>query len=176
MQEVPTKPHLMAMRYTSLLLLCLAPSLTAATEPEPKKTVDFERQIQGMLGKLGCNSGSCHGSFQGKGGLYLSLFGYSAEKDYISLTRDAYGRRINLNDPDQSLMLRTATGQISHGGGQRLSKDSPEFRLLRDWIVQGAKWDKGTGEVKRLVVEPGLFKLENALSRQDAERRGQFDH
>jgi hypothetical protein len=152
----------MAMRSFSLLLLCLAPALTMATEPEPKKTVDFERQIQGMLGKLGCNTGSCHGSFQGKGGLYLSLFGYSAEKDYVSLTRDAYGRRINLNDPDQSLMLLKATGQITHGGGQRLAKDSPEYQLLRDWIVQGAKWDKGTGEVNRLAVEPARHKFEKA--------------
>ena len=38
--------------------------------------VDFERHIMGLFGRLGCSAGSCHGSFQGKGGLQLSLFGY----------------------------------------------------------------------------------------------------
>ncbi|HUR56028.1 MAG TPA: hypothetical protein VMZ71_17965, partial [Gemmataceae bacterium] len=30
------------------------------------QTVDFERHVMGLLSKVGCNSGSCHGSFQGK--------------------------------------------------------------------------------------------------------------
>ena len=37
--------------------------------------VDFERHVMGLFSKLGCNSGSCHGSFQGKNGFRLSLFG-----------------------------------------------------------------------------------------------------
>src|SRR4029079_11517972 len=100
-----------------------------------------------------------HGSFQGKGGLYLSLFGYSAEKDFLSLTHDAQGRRINLNDPEQSLMLLKPTAQVSHGGGQRLKKESPEYQLLRQWIADGAKWHKGTGNVKELEVRPNEFKF-----------------
>jgi hypothetical protein len=143
-------------------LIALLPGVSLGSEPGAPKAIDFERQIQGMLGKLGCNTGSCHGSFQGKGGLYLSLFGYSAEKDHLALTRDAFGRRINVNDPDQSLMLLKATGQLSHGGGQRLPKNSTEYQLLRDWIAQGAKWDKGTGEVKRLEVTPAHYKFEKA--------------
>jgi hypothetical protein len=35
------------------------------------------------LGRLGCNSAACHGAFGGgRGGLQLSLFGYSAKIDY----------------------------------------------------------------------------------------------
>src|ERR1700722_18040437 len=74
--------------------------------------VDFERHIMGLFGRMGCNSGSCHGSFQGKGGLRLSLFGYDPAKDYVTLTRDLAGRRINLADPDASLLLLKATGQV----------------------------------------------------------------
>ena len=43
--------------------------------------VDFERHIMGLFGRMGCNAGSCHGSFQGKGGFRLSLFGYEPAKD-----------------------------------------------------------------------------------------------
>ncbi|MCI0705089.1 MAG: hypothetical protein L0241_28850, partial [Planctomycetia bacterium] len=39
------------------------------------KNVDFERHVMGLLSKVGCNAGSCHGSFQGKNGFRLSLFG-----------------------------------------------------------------------------------------------------
>src|SRR5919202_495670 len=81
----------------------------------PLEKVDFERHVMGVLGRMGCNPGSCHGSFQGRGGLRLSLFGYDPQMDYLALTRDAQGRRINPVDPDRSLMLLKATGQIPHG-------------------------------------------------------------
>ena len=81
------------------------------------KKVDFERHLMGVFGRMGCNSGSCHGSFQGKGGLRLSLFGYDPEKDYLALTRDLQSRRINPTDPDSSLVLLKATGQVPHEGG-----------------------------------------------------------
>src|SRR5579872_3767656 len=76
-------------------------SVSAAVNlPGDKKleNVDFERHIMGLLGRAGCNSGSCHGSFQGKGGFRLSLFGYDPDKDYVALTRDALGRRVNTAD------------------------------------------------------------------------------
>src|SRR5437870_10101036 len=86
--------------------------LDAATQ---ETKVDFERHVMGLLGRMGCNSGSCHGSFQGKGNLRLSLFGYDPEKDHQALTRDSLGRRINRVDPDQSLLLQKPSGQVQHG-------------------------------------------------------------
>src|SRR5439155_1045261 len=80
------------------------------------KQVDFERHVMGLFGRAGCASGSCHGSFQGKGGLRLSLFGYEPDKDYLALTREAQGRRLNTSDPDSSLVLLKATGQVKHEG------------------------------------------------------------
>src|SRR5438552_929264 len=59
------------------------------------EAVDFERHIMGILGRTGCAGGSCHGSFQGKGGFRLSLFGYDPDKDYVAITRDSNARRIN---------------------------------------------------------------------------------
>jgi hypothetical protein len=116
--------------------------------------VDFERHLMGLFGRMGCSSGSCHGSFQGKGGFRLSLFGYEPEKDFIALTRDLGGRRIDVADPDRSLVLLKATGQVDHGGGRRFSKGSWQYQLLREWIADGARWRKGSGEVARITVMP----------------------
>ena len=79
---------------------------TGGTLPQ----VDFERHVMGLLSKAGCNSGSCHGSFQGKGGLRLSLFGYEPSMDAASFTRDNLGRRVNVVNPDDSLILLKASG------------------------------------------------------------------
>ena len=116
--------------------------------------VDFERHVQGLLGRMGCNAGACHGSFQGKGGLYLSLFGYSAEKDYLSFSRDGMGRRVSSVSPDESLMLLKATAQVPHGGGKRFEKGSWQYQIIRAWIAGGAKWQPGSGVVTRMEVTP----------------------
>jgi hypothetical protein len=120
-------------------------------------SVDFERHVMGLFGRMGCNSGSCHGSFQGKGGFRLSLFGYDPQKDFLALTRDLEGRRINRADPDNSLLLLKATGQVEHGGKQRFAKGSWPYQLLRQWIVQGADWNKGSGEVQSIAILPAEF-------------------
>jgi hypothetical protein len=111
----------------------------------------------GLFGRLGCNAGACHGSFQGKNGFRLSLFGYDPAKDHAALTRDVYGRRINPVDPDRSLLLLKATGQVAHGGGRRFSRGSWQYRMLREWIATGARWNKGQGAVAELTVSPGEF-------------------
>jgi hypothetical protein len=141
----------------------LAPAVVAA-ETTPAKPgngarVDFERHIMGLFGRAGCNSGSCHGSFQGKGGFRLSLFGYDPEKDFYALTREAMGRRINPADPDASLLLLKATGQTEHGGGKLFEKSSWQYQLLREWIVAGAKWTNGSGAVAGLATVPPEYRF-----------------
>src|SRR5262249_28291048 len=99
-------------RWAPLLALAFlasdAPARAAVNLPQggTVEKVDFERHVMGLLGRMGCASGSCHGSFQGKGGLQLSLFGYDPEKDHQALVRDASGRRIDRADPDRSLVLQ----------------------------------------------------------------------
>jgi hypothetical protein len=116
--------------------------------------VDFERHVMGVFGRMGCNSGSCHGSFQGKGGFRLSLFGYDPAKDYLALTREAEGRRINFADPDNSLLLLKATGRVPHEGQARFGRDSWAYRLLRTWIADGAKRQPGSGIVAKIAIDP----------------------
>jgi hypothetical protein len=139
-------------------VLALAPTGARAAVEAPGKNrmerVDFERHIMGLFGRMGCNAASCHGSFQGKGGFRLSLFGYDPEKDYYALTRDVLGRRINPVDPDHSLLLLKATGQIEHGGGRRFDRESWQYQAFRQWIVSGAPWRKGSGEVAGIKISP----------------------
>jgi len=129
-------------------------SLRADETGAPIGKVDFERHVMGLFGRLGCNSGSCHGSFQGKGGFRLSLFGYEPEKDYRAVTRDLEGRRIDRNNPDNSLLLLKSTGRVDHGGQVRFGKDSEAYRMIRSWIAQGAKWTPGSGKVLSLRTTP----------------------
>jgi hypothetical protein len=141
-----------------LLSLGLLPQPTRAGVKLPNhKTlprVDFERHVMALFGRLGCNAGACHGSFQGKGGFRLSLFGYEPDKDYAALTRNVLGRRVNPVDPDRSLFLLKATGQVPHGGGRRFPRNSWQYQLFREWIVRGARWQKESGKVAALVVAP----------------------
>src|SRR5216683_395513 len=139
-------------RYLTVLVGALiVPALSAQAAPVklPNGTqiteVNFERHVANLLGKMGCNAGACHGSFQGKGGLYLSLFGYSPEKDFQAFTRDGMGRRVNVSEPDRSLMLLKATAQVSHEGGKRFDKNSWQYRIIREWIAQGRPWEAGSG-------------------------------
>lgn len=117
------------------------------------RAVQFERHVAALLGKAGCSAGSCHGSFQGKGGLRLSLFGYSPELDHRALTRDGMGRRVNFADPDRSLLLLKATAQVSHGGGKRFDKASWQYGVLRAWIADGCQHERAAA-VARLDVSP----------------------
>lgn len=153
--------HSTRFRSFSLSLVCtllsLAPAgATTVVLPDGSTLgqVDFERHVMGLLGRTGCNAGACHGSFQGKGGLYLSLFGYSPEKDHQAFTREGMGRRINTVKPDESLILLKATGQIPHGGGQRFAKGSYAYQVIREWIAQGATRTPGSGEIKSVRVTP----------------------
>ena len=121
------------------------------------KAVDFERHVMGLLSKVGCNSGSCHGSFQGKNGFRLSLFGYEPAMDHAGLTRDNLGRRINVLKPDESLILTKATGAMAHDGGMRFGKDSWVYGVFREWIKGGAKWTPGSGAITKLSITPADF-------------------
>lgn len=105
-----------------------------ATEPQ----LDFLRDVVPALTKAGCNAGTCHGSFKGRGGLQLSLLGFNPSIDFDSIVKQGRGRRISITSPEHSLLLRKPTVQIPHGGGQVLKPSDPAYIVLRNWIAQGA--------------------------------------
>jgi hypothetical protein len=125
------------------------------TQTKAPFTWSFRNHIIPALTRAGCNSGACHGALAGKGGLKLSLRGYDPETDHFVLTRQARGRRIDRREPAQSLLLRKPTMAVDHGGGLRVEVDSPDFRMLADWVAAGAP---GPGDddlrIVRLEVLP----------------------
>lgn len=141
---------------TGVLCAALLSQSASAAVPLPGgqkiEAVDFERHVMAVFSKAGCNLGSCHGSFQGKGGFRLSLFGYDAAMDYKGLARDVMGRRVNAADPDQSLVLLKATGQVPHEGGVRFGRKSWQYQVLREWIAAGAAWRPNRGQVVGLTI------------------------
>ena len=118
--------------------------------------VSFETQVMPILSRAGCNGGGCHGKAEGKAGFKLSIFGFDPAGDYEALMKESRSRRIFLAAPESSLMLLKATGQIAHGGGRRLTKESLHYQRLHRWIAEGAVGPaNGTGpEVVSIEVEP----------------------
>jgi hypothetical protein len=151
-----------------LTALALSAALTSDLPAAPVElangttlpAVSFERHVASLLSRHGCNAGACHGSFQGKGGLRLSLFGHSPALDFAALTREVLGRRVNVGDPDHSLLLLKASGQVPHEGGTRFAKDSWPYSVIRAWIAGGAKWQPADGTVRRLEVKPHEHRFE----------------
>ena len=103
--------------------------------------MSFRNDIEPVIMRAGCNTGSCHGSAQGKNGFLLSLFGFDPPRDYYRLTRESLGRRVNTAIPEESLMLLKPTGGVDHDGGIRFELDDPLYVMLRRWILEGAKDD-----------------------------------
>jgi hypothetical protein len=169
-----------AVRRLSLLTLAAVtlagPARAAVPVPgrEPVQEVDFERHVMGLFSKAGCNNGSCHGSFQGKGGFRLSLFGYDPAKDFNTLTRDVMGRRIDAVEPDKSLLLLKAAGRMPHEGGVRITPDSWQFTVLRSWVAAGTPWKAGSGAVTALTLNAPEYFLVPAKSTKHLKVTAQF--
>jgi hypothetical protein len=106
-----------------------------------------------VLTRAGCNQGACHGAQQGKGGFRLSLLGYDPDFDHEQIVRASGGRRLSRVQPDGSLLLRKPLAEVAHKGGRRFAAGSLEHRILRDWIVGGAKPPAGD-EARVVRLEP----------------------
>lgn len=98
----------------------------------------FRNHVQSVLAKNGCNSGACHGALAGKGGFRLSLRGYDTEQDFFNIRTQQSGRRVDLVEPEQSLLLTKPTTAVPHKGGLRLNGDSLDYRVIAEWVAGGA--------------------------------------
>ncbi len=136
-------------------LFILAILLAIPNASFAQSEVSFSRNVAAVFSKLGCNSGGCHGAVNGQNGFRLTLFGADPALDHERLLREIGGRRLNFNDPANSLLLLKATGETSHGGGKRMDVGSPEYELLRRWIAAGAPLDSvEKSRLKKLTITP----------------------
>lgn len=127
------------MRVLSARFLPLAIGVIFITNGSSLRAADvsFARDVMAVLSKAGCNLGTCHGNQNGKGGFKLSLRGENPAADFVTLTHEQVGRRVNTIRAEESLLLLKPTMSVPHEGGKRFDDDSPEYELLRRWIAAG---------------------------------------
>jgi hypothetical protein len=119
------------------------------------KPVSFVNDVIPVLTRAGCNMGTCHGAAVGKNGFKLSLRGFAPELDFVALTRQYQGRRVNVLKPDQSLLLQKPLMEIPHLGGKALRRGTSEYSILSRWIAAGTPGpDPRDPHVTALHVNP----------------------
>lgn len=101
----------------------------------------FRHEVMAVLSKAGCNAGACHGYSLGKNGFKLSLRGSDPDQDFEAISREMYGRRVNLGTPADSLLVAKAANRAPHEGGRRILSGSPLEGMLISWVRDGAPGD-----------------------------------
>ena len=135
----------------------------------------FRNHVESVLSKKGCNSGACHGALAGKNGFKLSLAAFDPSADYFYITRQARSRRVVLSDPGHSLVLMKPSGAVPHKGGLRFRVDSPEYRVVSEWIAGGAHGPRDDDpRIARLEILPAASVL-MAGAKQSLIVRAHFD-
>ena len=156
-------------RWTAIIVVLAAlfsPELSGAEANAEDRSAahtggtDFIRDVAPILSKAGCNGGKCHGSFQGRGGFRLSLFGFDLPADYEAIAQHSRGRRIRTTAPGASLLLTKPLSEVPHGGGRRFNRDDVTFRTLAGWIAEGAKPAVDSElHVSKMTVDPATIVL-----------------
>jgi hypothetical protein len=130
-----------------------------------KRPFRFARDIGAILTRRGCNSSTCHSGVKGRGGLKLSANASLPREDYEwivkggtyqVLTAEVKGERVSRVDvanPENSLLLLKATMTVPHGGGKLFEKDTSDYRALLDWIRAGARYGAETEIARPVTLE-----------------------
>src|SRR5215467_4107544 len=111
----------------------------------------FTRDIEGILTKHGCNDVLCHAGVKGRAGFKLSMYGIHPREDYKWIVEGGTFRvlttednpkhpRINVKEPEKSLLLLKPTFSVPHGGGLRFKAGSEDYQTLVKWIKAGAPY------------------------------------
>ena len=125
---------------------------------------DFQKHVMPLIGRLGCNGRACHGSFQGRGGFALSLFGYDFSADHKALLDEDSGR-IDVDDPEESLALYKPTDADAHEGGKLFDEGEWRYNVLKRWIESGAKFDSSQVQtIEALEVTPSEIVFADGVS------------
>src|SRR6266545_1900678 len=136
-------------------LIASAVALAAPRASSAADVPSFNNDVMPLLTKAGCNQGACHGKGAGQNGFRLSLRGFAPDQDYKWITREFSGRRLDRTKPEESLLLRKATGQTPHEGGRLFGPNSREYALLLDWLKAGYPGpSKDEVKVSKLELTP----------------------
>src|SRR5690242_11500074 len=138
-----------------------------ASAAQPQKSSDFQTDIEEILTKHGCNDSHCHGGVKGRGGLKLSHNALVPHEDYHWIVKGGtyqvlsaepkapVNPRIDLKQPEKSLLLLKPTGIVPHAGGERFKAGSDDYVTILNWVRNGAPYgDEGAAKIERLDVSP----------------------
>ena len=157
-QDRRRRPHQeirMAYFLRSCVLICCLVACPGKADASDDIPFSFENDIVPVLTKAGCNSGVCHAKAGGgQNGFELSLLGFEPWDDYEHLVMAGRGRRLFPSAPDQSLLLRKASGKTPHRGGIVLPEDSNGYQLVKRWIAGGTPKGDSTVLVTNIQVIP----------------------
>ena len=142
-------------------------ALTLAGPALAQAPVSFELEVQPVLTSLGCNAGACHGKARGQNGFALSLLAFDPDFDFAALAKDARGRRVFPASPSNSLLLLKATGQLPHGGGERIKPGDADYETLRRWIAQGMP--RRASQQEPTIVRVAVAPKQRSMSPQQAQ-------
>ncbi len=139
------------------------------------RPIGFRTDVMPVFMRAGCNTGACHGSARGKDGFRLSLFGFDPEGDHFRLTRELGYRRINLAQPEESLLVQKSIGAVPHTGGKRFDATSEYAKTLLDWLQAGAPNDaSNVPTVESVDIFPRELLLEGAGVKQQMIARAHY--
>jgi len=150
-----------------------------ADRPRP---FSFARDINVIFTRRGCNQASCHGGVKGQGGFKFSVNAAHPRRDYhwiviggmYQVLTDEPGEpiipRVDLENPEQSLLLQKPTLESAHGGGLLIEKYSQDYQTILGWIVNGAPYsEEGEGALPR-VERLEVFPKQGLLQRGDRQQ------
>ena len=135
--------------------------------PKSEPAMSFRHEVMPVLSKGGCNMGACHGYSLGKNGFKLSLRGQDADQDFWAMTKESFGRRLNMPFPEASLIVAKPRGDAPHEGGIRFRRGSISDEILVRWIRDGAPGDlTDPAQVVRVELVPDKLVLRPGQTHQ----------
>ncbi len=139
------------------------------------RAISFNLDCMPVFMRGGCNQGGCHGAARGKDGFRTSLFGMDPAGDFMRITREMPGRRINLGIPEESTLIEKAVGAVPHSGNQCFEPDSVYNKTLIEWITAGAPLDsKDVAKCTGIEVYPSQIVMEGKDATQQITVRATY--
>ena len=133
-------------------LFSVAAVLHGETAPA---TISFTNDVMPQIQKAGCSAGTCHSKPEGQNNFKLSVFGYDPKLDFNEIVTDDRGRRVFPAAPEESLLLKKATGQIPHEGGVRFEVGSEPYKVILAWMRAGMPFTPDTDpKLTEVTVQP----------------------
>ncbi|MBP62220.1 MAG: hypothetical protein CMJ62_11935 [Planctomycetaceae bacterium] len=135
----------------------------------------FSRVIGGILTKKGCNTNDCHGAIKGREGFKLSDNVLDPKEDYRGIVEGGTYQvlsaeakepkipRIDLENPEESLLLLKPTMSVDHEGSKHFEVGSPDYQVILDWIRAGAPYGEEIDPEGVSVQGIEVFPLESVM-------------